>query len=425
MSQSRQSGWMSNPDLGRWGIAVAAIVMQLNLGAVYAWSVYVKPLEKLNHWSATEVSLTFTLSIFFLGIGSSIGGFLLDRVGPRKMASIAGIVYGVGVAGASLGTQSLPILYVTYGVLGGIGMGLGYIVPVATLVKWFPDRRGLITGLAVGGYGAGALITAPVATSLIKSMGVASTFLSLGIVYLVLVLVAAQFYRVAPDGYKPAGWTQSEALTRQRALRDLTPREALSRWQWYALWLMLCLNVSAGIMLISQAAPIGIEVTKVSALVAAGLVGIISIFNGAGRVFWGFVSDFIGRRNVFLVMFLLQAVLFFLLPNATSYLLFAVLAAVIALCYGGGFGTMPAFAADYFGPRFAGSIYGVMLTAWGVGGILGPILIAQVRDRTGGYGAAMYVIAGVMLVSAIIPLVVRPPRPKEAEAEPQLKPATT
>jgi OFA family oxalate/formate antiporter-like MFS transporter len=172
---------------------------------------------------------------------------------------------------------------------------------------------------------------------------------------------------------------------------------------------MLMLNVSAGIMLISQAAPIGVEVTKVSAIVAAGLVGLISIFNGAGRVFWGSVSDAIGRKYVFLTMFLLQAVLFFVLPNATSFFLFGVLAAIIALCYGGGFGTMPAFAADYFGPRFAGSIYGLMLTAWGVGGAFGPILIAQVRDRTGNYRGAMYVIAVVMLLAAAIPLIVRPP----------------
>jgi OFA family oxalate/formate antiporter-like MFS transporter len=405
----------SGLDRTRWLIAVAAIVMQLALGAVYAWSVFVKPLKDLNHWSTTEVSLTFTLAIFFLGIGSTIGGFLLDRIGPRVMGTIAGVVYGIGVIGASVGTRNLFLLYLAYGVLGGLGLGLGYIVPVATLVKWFPDRRGLITGLAVGGFGAGALITAPVATRLINTTGVATTFLVLGIIYLIVVVVAAQFYRVAPTGYKPAGWEPSAAQVGQRARQDFTPREALSRWQWYALWLMLCLNVSAGIMLISQAAPIGIEVTKVSALVAAGLVGIISIFNGAGRVFWGWFSDVIGRRNVFLVMFLLQAVLFFLLPNATSYVLFAVLAAVIALCYGGGFGTMPAFAADYFGPRFAGSIYGLMLTAWGVGGIIGPILIAQVRDRTGGYSAAMYVIAAIMLVSAILPLLVRPPSVEAGE----------
>jgi MFS transporter, OFA family, oxalate/formate antiporter len=405
----------SRMDRARWGIAVAAIVMQLALGAVYAWSVFVKPLKDLNHWSTTEVSLTFTLAIFFLGIGSTIGGFLLDRVGPRLMGTIAGVVYGIGVIGASIGTRNLFLLYLAYGVLGGLGLGLGYIVPVATLVKWFPDRRGLITGLAVGGFGAGALITAPIATRLIDTTGVATTFLFLGIAYLIVVIAAAQFYRVAPAGYRPAGWEPSAAQVEQRARKDFTPGEALTRWQWYALWLMLCLNVSAGIMLISQAAPIGIEVTRVSALVAAGLVGIISIFNGAGRVFWGWVSDLIGRRNVFLVMFLLQAVLFFVLPNATSYVLFAILAAVIALCYGGGFGTMPAFAADYFGPRFAGSIYGLMLTAWGVGGIIGPILIAQVRDRTGGYGTAMYVIAAVMLVSAVLPLLVRPPRMRAGE----------
>jgi OFA family oxalate/formate antiporter-like MFS transporter len=396
-------------DRSRWVIAIAAIVMQLALGAVYAWSVFVKPLRDLNHWSVTQVSLTFTIAIFMLGIGATVGGFLLDRVGPRLMASIAGVVYGIGVIGASFSTRNLALLYLTYGVIGGLGLGLGYIVPVATLVKWFPDRRGVITGLAVGGFGAGALITAPVATSLIKSVGVAQTFLMLGVVYLVVVVLAAQFYRRAPSGYKPAGWEPTAAQVKQRAARDFTPGEALGRWQWYALWLMLMLNVSAGIMLISQAAPIGVEVTKVSAIVAAGLVGLISIFNGAGRVFWGSLSDVIGRKNVFLSMFLIQAVVFFFLPNATTFFLFGVLAAIIALCYGGGFGTMPAFAADYFGPKFAGSIYGLMLTAWGVGGAFGPILIAQVRDRTGNYRAAMYAIAVVMLIAAAIPLIVRPP----------------
>src|SRR5918912_3348387 len=237
-------------DRSRWLIALAAIVMQLALGAVYAWSVFVKPRKDLNQWSTTEVSLTFTLAIFFLGIGSTIGGFLLDRVGPRLMGTVAGITYGIGVIGASFGTRNLFLLYLTYGIIGGLGLGLGYIVPVATLVKWFPDRRGLITGLAVGGFGAGALVTAPIATQLIKGAGVATTFLVLGIVYLIVVIAAAQFYRVAPVGYRPVGWEPSEAQVKQRALKDFTPREALGRWQWYALWAMLCLNVSAGIMLI-------------------------------------------------------------------------------------------------------------------------------------------------------------------------------
>lgn len=417
-TQAQKENWPASLDRSRWGIAAAAIVMQLALGAVYAWSVFVIPLRGLNHeWSLTDVTLTFTLAIFFLGIGSTIGGFLLDRVGPRLMGTIAGVVYGLGVIGASFGTHSLWLLWLTYGVIGGLGLGLGYIVPVATLVKWFPDRRGVITGLAVGGFGAGALITAPAATLLIKSSGVSTTFLILGIIYLIAVIVTAQFYRRAPVGYKPAGWEPSAAQVKQRAARDFTPGQALGRWQWYALWLMLMLNVSAGIMLISQAAAIGVEITKVSALVAAGLVGTIAIFNGAGRVFWGTVSDFIGRKNVFLIMFALQAVLFFILPTATSYLSFSVLAAIIALCYGGGFGTMPAFAADYFGPRFAGSIYGLMLTAWGVGGVFGPILIARVKDLTGGYSTAMRIIAVVMLVAVIIPLIVRPPRPEAERVE--------
>ena len=417
-TQVQQENWPASLDRSRWGIAAAAIVMQLALGAVYAWSVFVIPLQGLNHgWSRTDITLTFTLAIFFLGIGSTIGGFLLDRVGPRLMGTIAGVVYGLGVIGASFGTHTLWLLWLTYGVIGGLGLGLGYIVPVATLVKWFPDRRGVITGLAVGGFGAGALITAPAATSLIKTSGVSTTFLVLGIISLIAVIVTAQFYRRAPVGYKPAGWEPSAAQVKQRAVRDFTPGQALGRWQWYALWLMLMLNVSAGIMLISQAAAIGVEITKVSALVAAGLVGTIAIFNGAGRVFWGTISDFIGRKNVFLIMFALQAVLFFILPTATSYLYFSVLAAIIALCYGGGFGTMPAFAADYFGPRFAGSIYGLMLTAWGVGGVFGPILIARVKDLTGGYGTAMRIIAVVMLVAVVIPLIVRPPRPEAERVE--------
>jgi MFS transporter, OFA family, oxalate/formate antiporter len=415
-TQVQREDWPESLDRSRWGIAVAAIVMQLALGAVYAWSVFVIPLQKLNpQWSRTDITLTFTLAIFSLGIGSTIGGFLLDRVGPRLMGTVAGVVYGIGIIGASFGTHNLWLLWMTYGVIGGLGLGLGYIVPVATLVKWFPDRRGLITGLAVGGFGAGALITAPVATSLIKSSGVSTTFLVLGIVYLIAVIVAAQVYRRAPVGYKPAGWEPSAAQVKQRAAMDFTPGQALRTWQWYALWLMLMLNVSAGIMLISQAAAIGVEVTHVSALVAAGLVGTIAIFNGAGRVVWGTISDYIGRKNVFLILFALQAVIFFILPTASSYVYFSVLAAIIALCYGGGFGTMPAFAADYFGARFAGSIYGLMLTAWGVGGVVGPLLIARVKDLTGGYGPAMRIIAVAMLVAVVIPLVIRPPRP-EAEA---------
>lgn len=407
--QQAQSSSIGN----RWVIVVAAIFMQLALGAVYAWSVFVTPLRAVNSsWNVTDVTLTFTLAIFFLGVGSTIGGFWMDRSGPRTVATAAGVCYGLGVFLSGFVGQNLTLLWLSYGVLGGLGLGLGYIVPVATLVKWFPDRRGLITGLAVAGFGAGAVITAPAATALIQGVGVFRTFSVLGAIYFVFVVVAAQFYRNPPAGWRPAGWEPSALQISQRSVHDYTLGEALRTWQWYALWGMLFLNVSAGIMLISQAAPMAENITGVSSVVAAGLVSLISIFNGGGRVFWAWLSDLITRRMVFLVMFLLQFVLFLVMTQATNFVVFSVLAVIIALCYGGGFGTMPSFAADYFGPKYSGFVYGTMLTAWGAGGILGPILIARVKDITGGYTQAMIIIAVIMLLSAVLPFFVRPPAPR-------------
>jgi OFA family oxalate/formate antiporter-like MFS transporter len=405
----------------RWIIVVAAVVMQLALGSVYAWSVFVNPLianNKADKWSNTEVTLTFTIAIAVLGIGAAIGGFWLDRVGPRIVATTAGVCYGVGVFLAGvIGTHSLPLLYLSYGLLGGLGMGLGYIVPVATLVKWFPDKRGIVTGLAVCGFGGGAVIAAPVATSLIQSQGVGPTFIVLGIVYLILVVIAGQFYANPPAGYVPAGWEPSARLVSQRASKDFTPSEALTRGQWYALWAILALNVTAGISLISQAKPLALSVGA-SAAVATGFVSTIAIFNAIGRFAWASFSDVIGRRQVFITLFALQAVIFLILGQLPGFGLFAPLAFIVALCYGGGFGTMPAFAADYFGPKRAGAIYGTMLTAWSAGGVLGPILIAQVKDRTGGYGPALTIIAVIMLVSLVLPILVRPPK-VAAEALPR------
>lgn len=393
----------------RWILVVAAVVMQLSLGSVYAWSVFVTPLRTAHKWTATEVTLTFTIAIAVLGIGAAIGGFWMDRVGPRFVATVAGVCYGLGVLLAGFSGSNLPILYATYGVLGGLGMGLGYIVPVATLVKWFPDKRGVVTGLAVAGFGAGAVITAPVATGLITSVGVSQTFVILGIVYLILVVAAAQFFSNPPAGYAPAAWTPSARVVAQRATKDFTPREALTRGQWWVLWAILTLNVTAGIAIISQAKPLAQQVGA-TAVVATGFVSVIAIFNGLGRFAWASLSDLIGRRQVFMTMFALQAVLFLILGQRPAFAIFAPLTCIIALCYGGGFGTMPAFAADYFGPKRSGAIYGTMLTAWSAGGVLGPILIAQVVDRTGSYYAAFTIIAVVMLVSIALPFFVRPPK---------------
>ncbi len=400
----------------RWGIAVAAVIMQICLGAVYGWSVFKIPLMKAHGWSETSVQLNFTLAILFLGVGTIIGGLWLDRKGPRIVATTAGVLYGIGylLAGSFASHGSLSGMYIGYGVLAGVGMGMGYICPVATLVKWFPERRGLMTGVAVCGYGAGALVMSPIAARLIQTHGVPYTFYLLGAVYLVLVVITAQFYANPPAGWRPAGWQPTSAVARAATTYDYSVKEAMSTWQFWLLWAMLFLNVSAGIMIISQASPMAQQMVGMTALQAAAMVGLISIFNGLGRVFWAWVSDMIGRARVYFLLYLIQVVIFFSLPHIHSLSLFSLCFAVIGLCYGGGFGTMPSFTADFFGPKYMGGIYGIILLAWGAGAVPSPIMIARLHQATGRFDTAIYVIAGVMVVSLILPLIARPPRPRQA-----------
>jgi OFA family oxalate/formate antiporter-like MFS transporter len=394
----------------RWVIAIAGVFLQIALGAVYAWSVFRIPLSKQFGWSISQVTFTFTISIFVLGFAAFFGGLWMNRVGPRTVALTAGTFYGLGVFLASFSANKLWWLYLSYGFIGGIGLGLGYIVPVATLVKWFPDRRGLITGIAVGGFGAGALITAPVATRLIQTVGVLPTFAYLGVAYFIIVIIASLFMRNPPEGWQPEGWTPSEKQSAERATHDFVLSEALKTWQWWALWLILFLNTSAGIAIISQEAPIFEELTKVTALVAGGMVGVASLGNGVGRVFWAWLSDLITRRGTFAVMFIVQVLLFWFLPTITVPSIMTTVTFVILMCYGGGFGTMPAFTTDYFGPKNVGPIYGLMLTAWSFASVFGPLYIARMRETTGNYSGALHVIAIVMFVSVLLPIIVRPPR---------------
>jgi len=410
---------MKTPN--RWVIAIAGVFLQIVLGAVYAWSVFRVPLSKQFGWSISEITLTFTISIFVLGFAAFFGGLWLNRKGPRIVALTGGTLYGLGVFLASFSANKLWWLYLTYGFIGGLGLGFGYIVPVAVLVKWFPDRRGLITGVAVGGFGAGALITAPVATRLIQTVGVLPTFAYLGIAYFIIAIIAGLFMQNPPDGWQPTGWTPTAKQTSQRATHDYILSEALKTWQWWALWFILFLNTCAGIAVISQEAPIFQELTGVSAIVAGGMVGIASLGNGVGRVLWAWVSDLITRRATFLVMFVLQVLLFWFLPNITAASLMTVLTFVILMCYGGGFGTMPAFTADYFGPKNVGPIYGLMLTAWSFASAFGPLFIAHMRETAGSYRGALHFVAAVMAISILLPILVRPPRlrgalPKEVVA---------
>ncbi|MFB3916377.1 MAG: OFA family MFS transporter [Terriglobales bacterium] len=400
----------------RWGIAVAAVIMQICLGAAYGWSVFSKPLVATEHWALTKVQLNFTLAILFLGVGTVIGGLWQDRVGPRKVATVAGILYGVSyiLAGISAGQHSLTGMYLTYGVMGGLGMGMGYITPVATLVKWFPERRGLMTGVAVCGYGAGALIMSPIAARTIIAYGVPITMIGLGVVYFILVTGAAQYYANPPQGWLPAGYVPRSAVQKAATKVDFSVTEAMRTWQFWLLWFMLFLNVSAGIMIISMASPMAQDMIHMAPVAAATMVMVISIFNGLGRVFWAWVSDMIGRARVYFLLYAIQVVIFFSLPYIKNVTLFAIAFAIIGLCYGGGFGTMPSFTADFFGPKYMGGIYGWVLLAWGAAAIPSPIMIAQIRQSTGGYGPAIRIIAIVMLCALILPILARyRPRPKE------------
>jgi OFA family oxalate/formate antiporter-like MFS transporter len=393
----------------RWGIAIAGILIQVALGAVYAWSVFRVPLAKQFNWSISEVTLTFTIAIMALGFASFFGGLWLKRVGPRVVVLTGGVLYGAGVFLASYSYHGLWWLYLTYGVIGGVGLGFSYIVPISVLVKWFPDRRGLMTGIAVGGFGAGALITAPVATQLIQSVGVLHTFAYLGIVYMIITVIPGYFMQNPPEGWTPGKWTPGKKQPVHRNTKDFTLGGALKTWQWWALWLLLFLNTSAGISIISQEAPLFQDLAKVTAIIAASMIGIVSIGNALGRVFWAWASDLMSRRVTFAVMFIMQIGLFWILPGLHSAASVTGIVFIILMCYGGGFGTMPAFVADYFGPTNMGSIYGLILTAWGFASAFGPLLIAHMRQTSGAYATGLHVVAGIMAVSVILPLLVKSP----------------
>lgn len=382
-------------DRRRAVVAAAGFALQLAFGSVYGWSVFSTPLRALYGASRAEVGATFTITLVVLGITAAFGGALQRRLGPRRAATLAGLLYGSGVALSGL-APTLPWLYLTYGLLGGIGLGLGYIVPLAVLLPWFPDRRGFITGLAVAGFGLGAFVASPLAAELIGSRGVQQTFWMLGTAYLALTVTAAQFLRAAPEGYAPPGWMPAQHGQRGPA-RGSTLAEALRQPLWYLLWSLLALNVSAGAALLSVAAPLAQDLAGADAAAAALLVGTMSGFNGVGRLFWGSLSDRIGRAATFAALFAVQVPAFAGLAATSGFTTLLLCAAVIALCYGGGFGTMPAYVADLFGARNAGTVYGAMLTAWSAGAIIGPVLITSLDPRTA-------LVALAALLAAALPL---------------------
>jgi MFS transporter, OFA family, oxalate/formate antiporter len=422
-STQQTSAHDADPTQGRWLLVGAGLLLQFSIGAVYAWSVFAKAFQDAEPWtlSTVQASLPFTVTIAMIFIGTYTGGRIQDKQGPRVVALAGGVIYAIGIILASFarGEEQLWLLIAGYGVISGFGLGVAYIVPIAMLQKWFPDRKGLITGLAVGGFGFGAVLTSPVAQWLIgmDEAQPARAFLPLGVAYLVMSLVGASFFKNPPEGYVVPGYESEGGAGDEQKTVDFTQGEALRTPQWYLLTAILALNTAVGIALISQAAGSAAGIAGYSAAAAATVVGVLAIFNGAGRIVWAAASDYMGRMPAFAAMLGLQGVCLVALPWAGNPALWFVLAAVVYLCYGGGFGTMPATAGDYFGVKHAGAIYGLMLVAWSIAGVVGPILISWLfgtgdPDYTLGY-TTMGVIG---LAAVLLTFVTKKPQTHRAAA---------
>lgn len=396
----------------RWLIALAAVAIHISIGSAYAFSVFKNPLADQLRWDATQIAFAFTLAIFFLGVSAAFFGRFVEKYGARKSASTAAILFSLGLVGAGLSIhfESLICFYLTYGWIGGMGLGIGYISPVSTLVKWFPDRRGLATGMAVMGFGAGALICSPIAARLIEAVGIANTFYILGVTYFIIMLSGALYIARPEEGWMPAAMKEKLAngsLHIKQDLSQMTANEAVKTKRFWLLWLMMFVNISAGIMLISVASPMAQEKVGMAALAAASMVGIMGFFNGAGRIGWASLSDYWGRPNVFIIFFAVQVAAFLILPMTTNAIVFQILIYMILTIYGGGFASLPAFIGDLFGTKQLGAIHGYLLTSWSAAGIAGPMIVAYIRELTGNYDVTFYVFSILLAIALLAALAVR------------------
>ena len=439
---------IAGPEFSRWLVPPAALAVHLSIGQVYAFSVFKLPLTRIlgvskpmdGDWSQPSLLWIFSLAIAVLGLSAAIFGRWVERNGPRKTMVAAACCFGGGFLVAALGVilHQLWIVYLGYGVLGGCGLGLGYIAPVSTLVKWFPDRPGMATGMAIMGFGGGAFIGSNLSIALMDffksatSSGVAQTFVVMGLIYFLFILFGAAIVRVPAPDWKPAGFVPSAQSRKLVTRANVALDQAWRTPQFWCLWIVLCLNVTAGIGILEQASPmiqemfprvVGAsgEVVKkgIGSAAAGGFVALLSLFNMAGRFLWSSLSDYIGRKNVYVIYLLLGASLYSLIPISGRMgrpELFVALCVVILSMYGGGFATVPAYLKDLFGNMHVGAIHGRLLTAWSVAGVLGPVLVNNVREHlqhegvagVGLYAPTMYLMAGLLVIGLVANLCVRP-----------------
>jgi OFA family oxalate/formate antiporter-like MFS transporter len=493
----------------RWLIALSAVGIHISIGSVYAWSVFNLPLENAFGWTKGDVAITFSLAIFFLGMSAAVMGRFVERRGPRASGTVAAAFWGTGLLVASLGVKLgvIQVLWLGYGILGGMGLGIGYITPVSTLVKWFPDRRGLATGLAIMGFGFGAAIGGPVynyimsrvaagqlglseptyrhgvanynaAKNILKGMhlhdsstaaielpeflsmvrdgrseqvlaslpekqardaagtlaalqsgqadpalapfwaaagtapfrsaiatGISTAFFFAGIAYLLIMLAAARYIERPPPGWMPERMKADVHAGKRKVIPDLTQltaNAAVRRAPFYGLWVMMFINISCGIGIIYTASPLAQESIGLTPAQAAGVVGLMSIFNGLGRLGWASLSDYLGRPGTYTAFFIIQIVAFWVLPDITSVILFQIVLYLILTCYGGGFATLPAYIGDLFGTKELGAIHGYVLSAWGLAGVTGPQLVARLYQATGSYQAVLHVFSVVFVVALVV-----------------------
>ena len=393
----------------RWIVVLGAVMIQLCLGAVYIWSLFNQPLIDKYGWDKAGVVMTFSITIFVFALSTIVAGRIQDKIGPRWVATAGGILLGLGMFLASKAT-TLTQMYLFYGVIGGAGIGAAYVCPLATCVKWFPDMRGLISGIAVAGFGMGGMLFKPIANSLLASVGVSATFMYLGIIYMTFVVLGAQLLKVPPAGYCPPGWTPPVTTAATGGAMDFTPGQMLGTPQFYFIWLMYLFGAMAGLMVIGFAKDIGTTLVGLDPLVAANAVVIISLFNAAGRIIWGTLSDKIDRTVSLMAMYVLAAgAMLYKSKASMSYVTFLGACSIIGFCFGGFLALFPSLTADYYGTKNLGTNYGIVFMAYGVAAIAGPRLGAAVPFNTA------FMIAGIMCIVALgLTLLVKPPKIKEA-----------
>ena len=390
----------------RWLIALSAIGIHICIGSVYAWSVLTKPIMQAMGFTLKETTWTFSIAILFLGLSAGFLGDYVEKYGPRKSGLTSTCFFGLGMFGTALALHlnSLPLLYLFYGVIGGIGLGTGYITPVSTLVKWFPNNRGFATGLAIMGFGFASLIAGPLMQILVAKYGLVQNFIILGCVYMVI-MAASALYLEPPKASNggPSGINVKSILPDTQ----FTAKEARKTWQFYALWWIFFTNITCGIGLLAVASPMAQEVVKMTPMAAASMVGIIGLINGLGRIFWSTISDYLGRSTVYVAFFLIQIFAFYALAETSSAFIFQLIVFVIISCYGGGFSCMPAFLSDLFGTKELSAIHGKILTAWGMAGIAGPLLLSWIRETTNSYSITLYFFSACFVVSLIIAAILK------------------